>query len=204
MHPYPHSFTDVEIDWTLDKHEIREPCVELDQCHGVSIVEAKQGKQELADGFWTKEKNISLVIKTADCVPVFFYDQSAGIIAAAHAGWRGTAKNISGIMIDTLESEGCDILDLSCVIGHSIASCHYQVKENVAEKFKGYKKAIIHRGNERFLDLASVNKEQLLTKGVNASRIHILSECTYCNADMPSYRRDGEKCGTMYHFIRVK
>ena len=204
MRSYPHSFTDVEIGWTLDKSEIEDPCVELDQCHGVSIVEAKQGKQELADGFWTKEKNISLVIKTADCVPVFFYDQSAGIIAAAHAGWRGTLENISGIMIDTLESEGCDILDLSCVIGHSIASCHYQVKENVAEKFKGYKKAIIHRGNERFLDLASVNKEQLLTKGVNASRIHILSECTYCNADMPSYRRDGEKCGTMYHFIRVK
>lgn len=193
----------VLCSWTLESQKIKKPVVTLQQCHGVRIVEGRIQGSEKADGVWTKQKKCSLVIKTADCVPLFFYDQAAGIIAAVHAGWKGTAQNISGIMIDTLVTAGANISTLSCTIGHCIHSCHYQVQEDVAERFKQYEGSVVVRGKNLFLDLIKVNKEQLLTKGMKASRIHILSECTYCNAAFPSYRRDGNICGVLYHFIRL-
>ena len=77
------------------------------QVHGadVRIVESEDNvaeNGEEADGLITNLKNTPLLIFTADCVPVVFYDKKQGVVALAHAGWRGTYGNIAGEMVNIM------------------------------------------------------------------------------------------------------
>ena len=69
----------------------------LNQIHSNKVIIIKEYKKNInlnGDGFITKNKKIILGILTADCAPIFFYDEITKTIAAAHAGWRGCFKNI--------------------------------------------------------------------------------------------------------------
>ena len=77
------------------------------QVHGadVRIVESEDNvaeNGEEADGLITNLKNTPLLIFTADCVPIVFYDKKQGVVALAHAGWRGTYGNIAGEMVNII------------------------------------------------------------------------------------------------------
>ena len=61
---------------------------------------AENGKE--ADGLVTSLKQVPLLIFTADCVPIVFYDKKQGVIALAHAGWRGTYGNIAGEIVEIM------------------------------------------------------------------------------------------------------
>ena len=111
------------------------------QVHGadVRIVESiddftENGKE--ADGLITNLRNTPLLIFTADCVPVVFYDKNQGVVALAHAGWRGTYGNIVGEMVDTMTNKyGCKVEDIKTIIGPSVSVDNYEVSYDLIEKF---------------------------------------------------------------------
>ena len=123
------------------------------QVHGadVRIVESiddftENGKE--ADGLITNLRNTPLLIFTADCVPVVFYDKQQGVVALAHAGWRGTYGNIAGEMVDIMTDKyGCKVEDIKTIIGPSVSVDNYEVSYDLIEKFaalevQGYYKEV--------------------------------------------------------------
>ena len=169
------------------------------QVHGVDvrIVESgddfiENGKE--ADGLITNLRNTPLLIFTADCVPVVFYDKKQGVVALAHAGWRGTYGNIAGEMVDIMTDKyGCEVVDIKTIIGPSVSVDNYEVSYDLIEKFsalevQGYYKEV---DGKYYLDLWKLNKELLKKCGILEDNIKIIDFCTVRDNDkFFSYRLD--------------
>ena len=169
------------------------------QVHGadVRIVEsgadvAENGKE--ADGLITNLRNTPLLVFTADCVPVVFYDKKQGVVALAHAGWRGTYGNIAGEMVDIMTDKyGCEVVDIKTIIGPSVSVDNYEVSYDLIEKFsalevQGYYKEV---DGKYYLDLWKLNKELLKKCGILEDNIKIIDFCTVRDNDkFFSYRLD--------------
>lgn len=169
------------------------------QVHGadVRIVESgddftENGRE--ADGLITNLRNTPLLIFTADCVPVVFYDKKQGVVALAHAGWRGTYRDIAGEMIDIMTGKyGCEVVDIKTIIGPSVSVDNYEVSYDLIEKFAvlevpNYYKEI---EGKYYLDLWKLNKELLKKCGILEDNIKIIDFCTVRDNDkFFSYRLD--------------
>lgn len=164
--------------------------------HGnnVQIVTQKQAGKFIAktDGLITNEKNLFLVITVADCLPIFFYDSKKEIIALVHTGWRSLVKNILTNIIQKFKEDfKSNPKDIAVKIGPGISKCHFEVKNDVLNKFKDFAGAISKRGGKNYLDLKMIAKEQLLDLGIKENAIEMTPECTYCLKNKYfSYRRD--------------
>lgn len=145
----------------------------------------KQEYLQGVDALITKKKNICIGITTADCVPILFFDVRHNIIAAAHAGWRGTRQRIAEKVIRTLQNRfNTDSKDLYIVIGPSICSSVYQVGEEVVTAFEDNKfpSSIFREENQKFyLDLWKANQWLLQQNGVPENQIEISGICTFTN-----------------------
>ena len=169
------------------------------QVHGVDvrIVESgddfiENGKE--ADGLITNLRNTPLLIFTADCVPVVFYDKKQGVVALAHAGWRGTYGNIAEEMVNIMiDKYNCKVEDIKTIIGPSISVDNYAVSYDLIEKFsalevQGYYKEV---DGKYYLDLWQLNKELLKKCGILEDNIKIIDFCTVRDNDkFFSYRLD--------------
>lgn len=133
------------------------------------------------DGLITKSKNLFLTQTVADCLPIFIYDPKREIISLIHAGWRGLANNILSVAIKQLikkfKSKPTQIL---VGIGPGICQRHFEVKSDVAEKFKSFKSAFFKKEGKIFLDLKEVAKLNLINLGIKKEKIEISQECTFC------------------------
>ncbi|MBU2028323.1 peptidoglycan editing factor PgeF [Patescibacteria group bacterium] len=146
------------------------------------------------DALITREKKTYLSITIADCLPVFFYDSGAGIIALSHAGWRGIIKSIISKTIKKIISLGGNPQNIAVAIGPGISQCHFEIKKDVLAQFKKYNKFIEKRNDKYFLDLRGVVQKQLRENGIQARNIENNNKCTFCRkAKYFSYRRDGAK-----------
>lgn len=143
------------------------------------------------DGLVTNCPGVVLSVTAADCLPVYFIDQNKSVIGLAHAGWRGTAKNMAGTMVDKMVKEfACDPKNIFVYIGPYIKACHFEV-ENVIEEFIKYPSSIHREASRTTLDLGRITQEQLVLSGVAENHIVVSDECTYClNEKYFSYRRD--------------
>ncbi len=116
----------------------------LNQLHGDSIIAIHEMPREdilifgEADGLMTALPGICLVIRTADCVPVFAYDRARHVIGAAHSGWRGTRLAIARNMVRQMkERYGSSPEDIHAYILPSIGPESYTVGRDVADLFPG-------------------------------------------------------------------
>ncbi len=175
----------------------------VDQIHSDKVlVIDKYGNHGEADGLITSSKNsLILLIKTADCVPIFIYDNSIGNYGVVHAGWRGVKQEIHLKAIDKFIDLGSDINNLNFVMGPSIKLCCYEVGEEMLDYFGD---SIIKKNGSLFLDLNKSISADLKNKGVGEDKIKIDNMCTYENSNLHSYRRDKEKSGRMLSFIVIK
>ena len=93
------------------------------QVHGANVriikaVDDRKNNGQKADGLVTSLKNVPLLIFTADCVPLVFYDKEKEVVALAHAGWRGTYDNIAKEIIETLAKDyNCEKENIKVIIG---------------------------------------------------------------------------------------
>jgi YfiH family protein len=171
----------------------------LTQIHSALVLKALEpGCAGEADALIANRPGVTLSIRTADCFPVLLADPEHRAIAAIHAGWRGTAEEIVCRTIDRMRSDfGTSPAQISAAIGPGIGECCYEVGEDVALKF-----GLDTAGR---IDLAAINREQLIRTGVPASHIDTLGRCTFCESALfHSYRRDREQAGRMISFIGIK
>jgi len=154
------------------------------------------------DALVTPLANVCLGILTADCVPLLLYDPVKHIIAAVHAGWRGSAKRITlktvRFMQHRYRSNPQDIL---AAIGPSIRACCYEVGEDVAARFATYDKGVVRYNNRYFLDLVAINRTQLLEAGIQTTRINVSPACTACEEQRFFSYRKTQCSGRFLSFI---
>ncbi|WP_240687955.1 peptidoglycan editing factor PgeF [Pseudalkalibacillus hwajinpoensis] len=160
------------------------------------------------DGIYTDEKDILLTALYADCVPLYFYAPEAGRVGIAHAGWKGTTKNIAGEMISAWNKDGIKNENIQVAIGPSIGKCCYEVDEGVINEVKrvtNSKGLFDEKENGKYqLDLKEVNKELLLKSGIKENHIVVSHYCTSCSNLFFSHRSENGKTGRMMGYIGLE
>lgn len=168
---------------------------------------AKENASRLlsTDALVTNKRNICLMVMTADCVPVLLFDPEKKVIAAIHAGWRGTVGGIVDKTIDLMNREyRVNPENLVAAIGPSIGKCCFEVGEEVKDAFGKYDadcSGFVSGGKEAGkyqVDLREANRLQLLKAGVLDERIEVADKCTCClHEEFYSYRYDQGETGRM-------
>jgi YfiH family protein len=152
-----------------------------------------------ADAAITDVPDIALMLTFGDCVPLLFADARTGVVGAAHAGWRGTARAIAAEVVRAMQREcGCDPADIVVGIGPSIGPCCYAVAQDVLEAFTADgQQPVAWKQDGRFmLDLWGSNEQQLVDAGVLPPNIENPRLCTSCSIDrFFSHRAEGGKTG---------
>lgn len=169
----------------------------LKQVHGDQIIVASGPLMEVeGDGLVTREPNLALIIRTADCAPVFFFDGRSQAVGICHAGWRGAKKGIIFRMIETLKREfSSDPVFLQVGIGPAICDRCYEVGQEFEEYFPGWVK---HQQEGFFFDLVGTVKKQLTLAGVPKDSVKDSGLCTSCSMDrFFSARREGATAGRL-------
>ena len=168
----------------------------------VRVVDNVLAPEELqdVDAVVTHLKDFCLCVSTADCVPILLYDRVKEVIAAIHAGWRGTVGRIVEKTLDVMKSEfGTEGEAVMACIGPSISLESFEVGDEVYAAFEeaGFDMSRIARKYEKWhLDLWEANRLQLLAHGVLPEHIEVAGICTYQNhEDFFSARRLGIRSG---------
>ncbi len=163
---------------------------------------------EDTDGVITKENNVALVVRTADCVPMIIVDAGKGIVGISHQGWRGSLKKMAQLMVSAVEQIGGSRRQLTVALGPAINLCCYSVTEDrylqFREVFDGYSKKVFKYFNHRFyINLIYLNYLQLIDIGINPKHIDYLPICTCCDSGrFFSFRREHPHCrGEMISFV---
>ncbi len=162
------------------------------QVHSDIVVRWHPSEVQEADGVYTHLPGVFVAVKVADCVPIVILDTGSRIICSVHAGWRGSAKGIVKKAVAKLVEEGASKEGMIVSFGPHICGGCYEVGGEVAELFQS--ECIRKSGDSLFLDLACVNRKQLLECGIPPKNIENVGVCTYEDRRFFSYRRDGV-CG---------
>lgn len=163
------------------------------------------------DGLITFQKGILLGVRTADCLPILFYESVKKIVAVVHAGWRGTLGRVAQKMVEEIKKLGGSPENIVAVMGPHIGMCCYNIpKERVnlfTKVFGQDKRTISNFENGPHLDLAYVNFLQLLQVGVKKENIETPPSCTFCQKEQFfSFRRsknEGDDYGEMLSYIGI-
>ncbi|MBS1804374.1 MAG: peptidoglycan editing factor PgeF [Acidobacteria bacterium] len=195
------------------------PIAALRQFHSNLVVVAEQGdisrqQPRKADGVISSVPGLLVAIQTADCIPVLVADRRQRIVAAFHAGWRGTVKRIVELGVGRMRLEfGCKPEDLVAAIGPGASQCCYAVGEELLSEFESqfsYARELFREvfdsdsvrtkypmlfltqrapghspiGPQLHLDLIEANRRQLLDAGVKTSAISATGGCTNCHPEL--------------------
>ena len=155
------------------------------------------------DGLITDNPEIILIIKVADCVPVYLYEPRSQLIGLVHSGWRGTAGGIVPNAVRKMLKMGADKKEVNVFLGPAIGFCCYEVDGDVADNFNKNTKRKMESGKWK-VGLHEHICLQLAEIGIPTSKIMVSDICTFESLDCHSYRRDGEKAGRMFAFMGLK
>jgi polyphenol oxidase len=156
------------------------------------------GSQPACDAMTTHLSGVLLAIQTADCLPVLIADTQSGVMAAIHAGWRGTAGRITERTVaDLMLKHGANPRNSIAALGPTACAMCYEVGEDVIERYKmefGYWRNLLvnfKEGGKAHLDIRAANIQQLAFCGFTEDRIHVADYCTMHQNEMFfSYRRE--------------
>ena len=141
------------------------------------------------DALITAEKGIAIATLGADCVPVLLFDKKNNVIAAIHAGWKGTVHGIVDKVVTVMKKEfNTQPQNILAGIGPSICAENYEVGPEVIEAFHQaftHHEAIVtgYHGDKAYVDLWLANKTWLTLHGVPEKNIEVSGLCTYKNHD---------------------
>jgi YfiH family protein len=193
--------------------------------HGRNVIAIRAGAtlpaaRPDADVLVSDAPEVAVAVRAADCAPILIADRVRGVVAAVHAGWRGTAARAATAAVDTLGREwGSRAADLVVAIGPRIGPCCYEVGTELVDAFAaaGHERHLIDRwflapppprGSQDRprlrLDVARANIDQLILAGVPEEQIHDSGLCTAMHLDLlTSYRAEKEKAGRLVGAIRA-
>jgi polyphenol oxidase len=160
----------------------------------VMVVDAPFAERPKVDGLVTRTRGLALGILTADCGPVLFADEKAGVIGACHAGWKGALTGVTDSIIATMEKLGARRSHIVAVIGPTISQTAYEVGPEFPAPFLRVdpddKRFFISSLRKDFymFDLPRYLMNRIETSGVGL--VHDLALCTYADEQrFFSYRR---------------
>jgi polyphenol oxidase len=165
------------------------------QVHSADVVTVSGpvAGQQRADALVTATPGVALTVLTADCQPVLFADAEAGVIGAAHAGWRGALSGVLEATVDAMEALGARRGAIHAVIGPTISQRAYEVGPEFLDAFlaedQGYSRFFAGGNGDRMhFDLPGFGLHRLRACGVG--RAEWIGHCTYSDQDrFYSYRR---------------
>lgn len=178
---------------------------EVWQVHSDRIVIAEQPRApdrplQKADAVLTDQPGIGLLMRFADCVPIFLYDPEKEAIGLVHAGWKGTALKVAAKAVNAMQrAYRSDPNRILAGLGPSIGPDHYQVGEKVIQAIKSafpdsHGKLLREQHGAVQLDLWKANRTALEQAGVKD--IEISGICTACEVDdWYSHRAEQGKTG---------
>lgn len=175
------------------------------------------------DALVSNDPQTAIAVRAADCVPLLMADRRRGVVAAVHAGWRGTAAKVAVAAVGVLRREfGTMPEDLIVAIGPSIGPCCYEVGSELVDAFAaaGHERHLIQRwfatpppprgalrgfdhGKLR-LDVAGANRDQLVLAGIDDTDIHLSGLCTAEHLQhLTSYRVEQGAAGRLAAAIKA-
>lgn len=179
----------------------------------VAVVSSETLGQTLADtdALITREPGVFICVQTADCVPVLLFDPKKNIVAAVHAGWRGSVFKIAALTVQKMsEAFGCNPSDILAGIGPSIHMHAYEVGAEVVEAVRSnfsHSNALLKPSlieGKAYLDLWEANRQVLVEAGLQEENIEMMGLCSFEHASMfYSARREGAATGRMVSGIRL-
>ncbi|MEQ1690882.1 MAG: polyphenol oxidase family protein [Gemmatimonas sp.] len=160
------------------------------QVHGADVVRHGSGwrgwlRLRGVDGHISAEPGTALVVTVADCTPVFLAHPS-GVVAALHAGWRGTAAGILGAGLEAMAHLGCPAQECTVHLGPAICGACYEVGPEVFEAVTGTRPA-----SKGLLDVRAVLADQAASRGVR--ELTISPRCTRCDQARFFSHRGGDE-----------
>lgn len=175
----------VPLDHLVGVHQVHSP--------DVVAVTGPLAIRPQADAMVTATPGVALSILTADCEPVLFADATAGVIGAAHAGWRGAKDGILEATLDAMEALGAKRGNIAAVIGPCISQAAYEVGPEFYEAFtdddtEGRRFFANGAGDRMLFDLPAYGLWRLRAAGVGHAEW--TRHCTFADpARFYSYRR---------------
>jgi YfiH family protein len=169
--------------------------VGVHQIHSATVIDVTgpMPDKPKADAMVTKTAGIALSVLSADCQPVLFADTQAGVIGAAHAGWRGVLDGVLDATVDAMERLGAERKNIAAVIGPCISQGAYEVGPEFFEDFLAQDQSFDRffaqgKGDRMLFDLPGFGLSRLRAAGVGVAEW--TRHCTYADADrFYSYRR---------------
>ena len=141
------------------------------------------------DALVTTMPRVCIGINTADCVPIALADPINGVIAIAHAGWRGTVKRIAEDTVRVMKAVGASESNILTTMGVSICQDCFEVGDEVVKEFEkaGFDMSIIMRRNattgKGHINLQEANRQVLIAAGVPPQNISLPNHCSRCEHD---------------------
>ena len=197
-----HGFgTRLSTDWPGER-----PVSTVHQIHSDLILATDTpGSAGEGDALVSNRPGLLVVIRTADCLPILMADLRLRVVAAVHAGWRGTVAGIAPKTIEFLRKHyGTRLEDLVVAVGPGIGVCCFEVQSEVGRFFGTIFPERNDLGGQTKIDLVEANLRQLRQIGVAEKQIVTPALCTRCGSELfHSYRRDREASGRMVSAIGV-
>jgi YfiH family protein len=172
------------------------------QVHGNAVARVGKDGGPHRDGFdvlVTDNAGVGLAIFTADCLALTLVDVDAGALSVAHAGWRGTVRDVPGTAVAALRELGARAGALRVAIAPSIGPCCYEVDEPVTRELSAAFPTMWERWvtpvrpGHVMLDLWTANEDLLARAGVDPARIENPRLCTACHRDVLYSYRKGDR-----------
>jgi len=160
----------------------------LTQVHGNAVLAVDadyDGARREGDGIVSATAGIAAAIFTADCVPILMVDEQARVVAALHAGWRGTIAGIAGEGVRAMAAIGARSQTIRAAMGPSIGPCCFEVDAELADRFShtiphAHRHTRAGRPGKACLDLRGIIRGQLEREGLDPAAITSVGPCTRC------------------------
>ncbi|MCX6554993.1 MAG: polyphenol oxidase family protein [Candidatus Aminicenantes bacterium] len=194
------------------------PLVFLKQIHSARIITdsgrqpAESGRHRCqplseGDGLFLEKPRVVAVIQTADCVPLFYFNDNFTAGGIIHVGWRGLCQGIEKNLLALLPPGS--IGRYSFYLGPAIEKKCYSVGEELPRLFtaKPYGRTIFTPASsgKYLMDLKEGLRLSLIESGISTDRIQDCGICTYCSHNrFPSFRRDGKTGKRIFNFLALK
>jgi len=208
--------------------------VPLKQFHSAVIRYVQTSPEEpcKGDASLTDAPGLLLGVQTADCVPILLVDPKKRVVAAVHAGWRGSLARIAEKTVGQMRMRfGSRPSDILAALGPAIGGCCYEVGTELVTKFTSQFADAeewfdeLRTGEEPNplqwlnmmppghqpppknvrLDLRQANRAQLLGAGLSDKNIFVSDLCTACHTDLFfSYRKEADRCGRLMSVIGIR
>lgn len=170
---------------------------QIKQTHSDILIKSKIGSETIeADAHWTNQKNVALVVRTADCMPILAYSEKADLVLAVHAGWRGVQNKILAQAIKKLSLND----QLKIYVGPHIQKNSFEVDQDVKDLLAAQPANYIKNENKYYIDLKNILYEQIDQVTENSEKF-LLNKDTMTDSSFNSFRRQKKSSERNLNFI---